>query len=790
MPSIPPRRQFLNLLLLFLVADPAQSQAQPEQPSQTQSWAGKPLSALLEALRHGGVQVLYSSALVPDGLLVTGEPQGATLLERTAAAARASGLELRLLAPGHYVVNRATPASGGAAPATADGADALIAHPPALDEITIFASRYAFGDGVENSIHALSADLIAVVPGAASDVVKAARTLPGAASADDVRPHIRGSQQDDALTLFDHIPIADPYHLQSFQRLMSAFDASVVGGMTVYSGGFPARFGTRSGGVIDIVPRTAEGGDEYSVSAGTLTQRLSALGRKDDLPLEWLGAVRRSAPQYAVESFGNSFDRPTILDGVARLRWQPTAAVSWTGGFLFLDDRLDFNAEMTEEDVRARSRDWYAWLTRESLPVDGWQSRGSLSVSHSERTRDGVVARPYFATGSLTEHRDFQGVEAATEWVRDSAPGVRWNLGAQLGRMSGEDDYRRAVVYSPAAAAIFALNAAEPLTSASAPSETYYAVHASLRVRSFERLEAEVGLRFDGQEYSAAQEPLPGHGMTQVSPRLNLRYRIAPQVNLYASWGRFSQDQRPNEWRLEENQQRPDPVQTSAQTIIGLSRDFSPLAAVRLEWYRNHWTHVHPYFDNLLSTQSLLPDLTPDRVRIAPAAADADGLELSARGRLGPSGHYWASYTLSRVTDRIGGVDVPRSWDQRSALNAGLAWQSGPCVVSGSLLYHSGWSRTPLAVAAQAAPQEPGLLLGARNAGRWSDYVSADLRVSWKKPLRAAQVEWFAEVTNLSNRGNPSSAALALDSSGMGATPTLGHWLPRQFNAGVTWTMR
>jgi hypothetical protein len=471
-----------------------------------------------------------------------------------------------------------------------------------------------------------------------------------------------------------------------------------------------------------------------------------------------------------------------------RLRWQPTAAVSWAAGFLFLDDRLDFNAEMTEEDVRARSRDWYGWLSRESLPVDGWQSRASLSVSHSERTRDGVVARPYFATGALSEHRDFQGVDAATEWVRDSPRGFRWILGAQVGRMSGEDDYRRAAVFSPAAA-IFGLNAPEPLTSASEPSEIYYAAHASVRLHSMDRLEAEAGLRFDGQEYSAAHERILDQGTTQVSPRLNLRFRMSPQVNLYASWGRFSQDQRPNEWRLEENQQRPDPVQTSTQVIAGVSRDFSPRAAVRLEWYRNHWTHVHPYFDNLLSTQSLLPDLTPDRVRIAPAAADADGLEMSARGMLGSSGHYWASYALSRVTDSISGIDVPRSWDQRSAVSAGLAWRRAPYSVSGSLLYHSGWSRTPLAVVPQEAPQASVLVLGARNSGRWSDYVSADLRASWTRPLHGAQLEVFAEVTNLSNRGNPSSAALAVDSSGMSANPTIGYWLPRQFYAGVTWTV-
>jgi hypothetical protein len=79
---------------------------------------------------------------------------------------------------------------------------------------------------------------------------------------------------------------------------------------------------------------------------------------------------------------------------------------------------------------------------------------------------------------------------------------------------------------------------------------------------------------------------------------------------------------------------------------------------------------------------------------------------------------------------------------------------------------------------------------GARNSATWPDYVSADLRMSWIKPLRSAQVEVFAEVTNLANRGNPSSAALKIAEPSMDGAPSIAYWMPRQFYAGVTWTTR
>jgi hypothetical protein len=59
----------------------------------------------------------------------------------------------------------------------------------------------------------------------------------------------------------------------------------------------------------------------------------------------------------------------------------------------------------------------------------------------------------------------------------------------------------------------------------------------------------------------------------------------------------------------------------AVQTVLGVAYQPSPLTRLGVEVYRKHWSHVSPYFDNSLERLSLLPDLVPDRLLVAPTAA-------------------------------------------------------------------------------------------------------------------------------------------------------------------------
>jgi hypothetical protein len=128
---------------------------------------------------------------------------------------------------------------------------------------------------------------------------------------------------------------------------------------------------------------------------------------------------------------------------------------------------------------------------------------------------------------------------------------------------------------------------------------------------------------------------------------------------------------------------------------------------------------------------ALIPELQPDRVRIAPSDAQARGLELSIN-RTGQDLSWWASYSLAEVTDTVDGAEVPRSWDQRHALQAGLTWSVSDWDVSIAGHIRSGWPTTSLTLQEITGPGGETELIaipGPRNAERISDFSSLDARV-------------------------------------------------------------
>jgi outer membrane receptor protein involved in Fe transport len=201
----------------------------------------KTVAALLDELRRTGVDVIYSSELVPASLLAPDSGAASSPLQRAQDALAASGLALRSLGPGTYVVVRA---------AITTAVDAANAEP--LEEVSVYASRYSIEGRDVAEPREMSSTDIELVPGSHDDSLHALRSLPGLASNASARPYIRGSLTEDVLVRYDGITLLDPFHLKNFQSLISAIDPAAIERIEVFSGGFPVRFGTRSGGVIDI----------------------------------------------------------------------------------------------------------------------------------------------------------------------------------------------------------------------------------------------------------------------------------------------------------------------------------------------------------------------------------------------------------------------------------------------------------------------------------------------------------------------------------------------------------
>jgi hypothetical protein len=543
------------------------------------------------------------------------------------------------------------------------------------------------------------------------------------------------------------------------------------------------KFGTRSGGVIDVAPRSVDSGYEQRVGASLLSYDLATVGQGETWPIEWLATVRHSTRDIVLKPLDGEIGEPGFYDAVGRLRWQGGAGSAWSLGWLLLNDRVHLATGPQTERADAHYRDLYAWLSLDWAPSGALHSRSSLSTTDAERSRDAAITLTDFANGQMHEHRSFSNVDLRSDWTYLPSAEITWNFGAQTSFETAQLLFTRAERFADSVALSFARPADATLTSNLSPRSSTQGLYASAR-RHWQDVEVELGTRLDRQQYR-------GFGShAQLSTRLHLRYDPTDLTNVYASWGQFTQAQRISEWRSEENQSTPDPVTRAVHLIAGVAHETAGAIHWRLEAYRNHWAAINPYYDNALDPVSLLAELEPDRLRVAPLDAEASGIELSVRRAFGSHVEAWGGYAWSHVTDDLAVRDVPRSWDQTNAAKFGLAWHGTQTTASVFVGWHSGWPRTPFTVTAPA-PGSPYLLVGARNSARWGDYLSADLRLARTIPLASGELSLWLDGTNISNRKNPCCVGLTPADLGTNVTPSIvENWLPRVINLGFSWRLR
>ena len=742
------------------------------------------VAGALRALTATGIDVLYSSDLVPEDLPAPATMRAQDALSRANEALAAYGLALRNVGDRRYVVTRsgARPAPGAHAAATQPKA---VAEAPAdLGEVSVFASRYVFdGHGLADTSQFSSSDL-ARAPGAAEDPLRALRAAPGTAANASARPYIRGAQAGDVLVEFDGIPVRDPFHLQTLQTLISGFDPAAVDKVDVYTGGFPVQYGTRAAGVIDVTPRSLDAGSEYRVGASRVSYDASTVGRTADSQVDWLATARRSSNSSLLRPVTATFGIPTFYDSTGRVRLRSGDASTFTAGWLILDDEIHVGGEPSEEISRVDYRDLNGWLAWDWVPSSTVWSRTSVSAMSANASRSGTVHVDGLSDGHLDDHRRVSGVELRTSWMYVPSAALLLAAGAELGGESATLDFQRDERYTSVATATFGNSVNPTASNHLTPRSATQALYTSVRwQRSV--VEIEAGTRLDRQQYT-------GLGVhAQLSPRVNVRIDPRPAWHLYGSWGQFTQAQRVGDWRSEENQQTPDPATRAEHLIGGVASEASDDFHWRVEAYRNRWSSISPYFDNTLNSLSLVPELQPDRIRIAPTSAEASGVEFSASRSLASNLDASGSYSVARTSDDVLGQTVPRTWDQPRTASLGLTWHQSQTTASLLSTWHSGWPRTPLSMVPGTASAPAYFVVGDRNSARWGDYFTADLRVAQVVALPYGELSLWLDATNITNRSNTCCSTFApADEGATLARIGTQTWLPRLINVGFSYRVR
>jgi outer membrane receptor protein involved in Fe transport len=288
-----------------------------------------------------------------------------------------------------------------------------------------------------------------------------------------------------------------------------------------------------------------------------------------------------------------------------------------------------------------------------------------------------------------------------------------------------------------------------PVETRVEPSGTSYAAHAAYRGAFTDHLAAELGLRWDGQTYA---------GDSQLSPRVNALWRPDERTELRLGLGDFYQSQRIYELDIEDGETTFRPAERSRQAELTLQHRLRGGVGIRVDVYARTLSDVHARSENLFSPVDLFPETEPDRVHIAPELSRFRGAEAMVQGAPGRPFSWWVSYAWSSAVDVIAGADTPRSWDQTHAGNFLVAYEwEGRWSLSLSGTAHTGWPTTPVSAQVTTLPDgsteiEP--VLGERNSARFGPYARLDLKAGRTFPLRDSRLQVFLEITNLTDRDN------------------------------------
>lgn len=734
-------------------------------------YVGRPVVEVLAELQTSGLDFIFSSELLPPGLLVAVEPREREPLLVAHEILAAHGLALSAVRPGLFAVIAARPGAAGAAPAD---------QPPAplraeLAAIVVSTSRYAFDQTGASGAVRIGGEPLAAQPVLGEDAIRAVGRLPGMAQAGlSAQSSVRGGETGEVLTLLDGFPLRQAFHLPGYQSVFGVLDPGLIADAEIYTGGFPARYGNRLAGVFDLrtigareEPRTALGLSFFNAMA----RHGGALGGGNG---EWLAAARAGTLKPLIHAFAHDAGEPSYGDAYARAGFGDPAGLRITANFLWSRDELAITRESQHEQAQIESRSRYWWLRADRDWGDAVRASLWLGDSRVQGSRSGRIDDPAYATALVSDRRSSE--------YRELRGRIDWDAGAHHWLEGGfewtdEDadySYSAQAAYAPEIAALFMRDASLVRAATLSPGRERLAFFAAHRWRLGERLISEIGLR--------AQRTLTAGATSEnwsTDPRLNLRWEVSPQTSLRAHWGRFHQTDEVHELKVEDGLTVFPEAQQSDHVIVGLDHRFDDGLAARIEWFRKLQTEPRPHFENLLDPLSVVPEAAPDRVMITPESAQIRGAELSLVSESGRFS-WWSSLAWSEATDAIAGDRVPRSWDQTWAVTAGFDWARGRWRYGAIASAHRGWPTTRVLESS----------LGERNGTRFPTRIGLDLRAEYRRPLAVGSVAVTIEVTNAVNVGNTCCQELALADDGSGGailTARRSGWLPVVPSVGVLW---
>ncbi len=642
-----------------------------------------------------------------------------------------------------------------------------------IENVIVTGSRHVLPSGIgQNSAITLSAEELDTTPTLAGDAMRTTNTLPGMASVGiSAKPLVRGGVDDETLTLLDGVELFDPYHLEDFQSFFSSIDSALVSEINVYTGGFPARYGNRMSGVVDvsthqtdIVPRTELGVSVLATFANTR-------GVSDDKTTDWLASARRGNLELLADWLDPHWGSPKFDDAYVRVGHRFSDQVKAYAGFIASRDNISIT---DDEEVAGSDIDTTYWFTRFDVNhSDSLRSSTLLTYATSDRDKTEENIEPDVSVGFLRYSQETRKYVLRSDFTYSRETSlIEFGVNAEYGQ--SQYDAAARIDRGPIGALLGGPQI-KTFDIHTDPSGWSGGAYWSGEFWVSDRIALQPGIRWDFQNYYANGFP------SQVSPRLGVRWNATDTTSLRFSMGRYYQPEGIQEMKVTDGVDHFLSPQQSDHYVGSLSWNPRSDVQFEVEGYYKDYEATRVRFQNLFDPFVLLPELAPDRVAITSTRARVLGVDVQMRMDMTVALSSTLHYSYLDADDRIGGRWEPRGWSQRHTAQAALVWQSGTSSLSGRITWHSGWRTSRLPDSVPIGTQVP--LATIYDNATLDDYVSLDISASHTWHYGRASITVQADVTNALDRANHGGVDYSFDESATDlrlfrSNETLLPWVP------------
>ncbi len=661
---------------------------------------------------------------------------------------------------------------------TALGPDVMVElfrAPIPLEEIVISPGRFGFLGTAGGAMGTrISRDEIEAIPQLGDDAFGASQRMPGVASGDiTTRLNVRGSTGRDLLVRLDGLELYEPFHLRDADGVFGIVDIQSLGQIDLVTGGFGVEHGGRFGGLFDLRTRSPpETGTRTTFGASLSSLSATSQGSFLEGRGDWLVAVRRGFLDIVLDisDYGDDFS-PAYWDALGKARYRLSEKNLLGLNVLVAGDDMDWSDNQTGSDLTSTWANRYLWGSWKADLRPGVRANTLLALGGVSKDRGGQSWIPGGGTFSplsarVRDRAEFSFRRIQQAWQVDLSGDLLLKVGADIEVGRGEYDYFGRTEFLDLDGTGQLIRVPDSTLVDLGVGGREMAAWGALRGRAASAVTWEAGVRFDHQTHT---------GDSDLAPRVLFRWDPGNRLSFKASWGRYFQAQGIQELSTPDGEVSFHPSEMAEQVALGVEAQLPGGVVGRVEGYLRSVASPRPEFLNLSREINPFLEIQTDRVRIDPTEGRARGLEFLLGG--GGDGSYsWsASYALAEAKQRVAGRWVPRTLDQRHALNLHGAYRLGEkWQFSGAYQFHTGWPVTrqvPYEEVVTSNGAQVSTILrrrfGALNGDRLPSYRRVDLRVTRFVDLADGRLELFLDVFNATDERNLRGYEYGFDPMGL-----------------------